>query len=46
MLRQFDSVLGYFLGLAAMIQAAGGDFEQVDSDAARDVCPSAGQADG
>jgi hypothetical protein len=46
MLRQFDSVLGCFLGLSAMIQAAGGDFEQVDSDAARDVRPSAGQADG
>jgi hypothetical protein len=45
MLRQFDSVLGCFLGLAAMILAAGGDFEQVDSDAARDVRQSAGQAD-
>jgi hypothetical protein len=46
MLRQFDSVFGCFLDSAAMIQTAGGDFEQVDSDAARDVCPSAGQADG
>jgi hypothetical protein len=45
-MRQFDSALGGFLGPATVIQAAGGDVGRVDSHAARDVCLSAGEAQG
>lgn len=45
-MRQFDSALSGFLGPATVIQAAGGDVGRVDSHAARDVCLSAGEAQG